>query len=383
MIEIRGSFLRLTRERLRAGRVPWIVGHGLRFAATALAERLRLRPLTGPALGTLVITYRCTYSCPMCSVARDSAGDELDTAAVEALVDEFAALGTPGLAITGGEPLLRQDVFRVVRRAKERGLIVNLSTNGHLLVEDGMIDRILAHPPDNINVSLDSAAPSRHDRFRGCPGSFDRVVAGIRQLAERRAESTARFHITVVNVLTKHSVAEVDALCDLAGRLGADAVGFIPYHDFNDRPSKVDDRDRDAIKAGVESLLARKRSNVSPIIDNSRRYLEMLPLALAGAESPVHCSSGYTTCYVDANGDVFGCWPDVELHRPIGNLAGRSLRSIWRSTTYHRRRREMGACRSCFWNCQTELNLLFRPFRRIPAGEHLGAPTCGHRGGEG
>lgn len=380
MIEARGSLLRVVRERLRSGRFPWLVGQGLRGAAIAAADRLRLPPITGPLLGTLVVTYRCTYSCPMCSVAGGSGEGELDTSAIESLVDQFADLGTPGLAITGGEPLLRDDVFQIIRRAKARGMIVNLSTNGHLLTEGDLVERLLGDPPDNVNISLDGSSASRHDRLRGHPGSFDRVVDGIRRLAERRDATGTPMHITVVSVLTEKSFGEANAFCDLVGQLGADAVGFIPHHSFSGKKTKIAANHWKEIKGGVAALLARKRDDAQPAIDNSRRYLEMLPLAMAGEETPVRCSSGYTTCFVDAYGDVYGCWPDVELHRPVGNTDGSTLREIWGSAEYSNRRREMRNCRACFWNCQTELNLLFRPFQRIGSFK---APktSCGARGG--
>jgi MoaA/NifB/PqqE/SkfB family radical SAM enzyme len=366
MIEARGSYLRLARERLRDGRFPWLVNQGLRTASIALADRLHLPPLTGPLLGTLVVTYRCNYNCPMCPVASEAGQDELDTAAVESLVDEFAAMGTPGLAITGGEPLLRDDVIQIIRRARSHGMVVNLSTNGHLLTEDHILDRLVGDPPDNVNVSLDSALPEWHDRLRGFPGSFERVVEGIRGLVARRAGEKASFHITLVSVLTERSFSKVNDLCRLAEELGVDAVGFIPYHSFAGTKREIDPRSWGEITAGVEALIARKRAGSRPWIDNTRRYLKTLPLAMAGVDAPVRCSSGYTTCYVDAHGDVFGCWPHVELRRPIGNVKDSSLRSIWRSADYARLRREMRTCRACYWNCQTELNLLFSPFQQIP-----------------
>jgi MoaA/NifB/PqqE/SkfB family radical SAM enzyme len=317
-------------------------------------------------LGTLVLTYRCTYSCPMCSVASSSDEDELDTAAVKALVDDFAAMGTPGLALTGGEPLLREDVFEVIGRARSRGMVVNLSSNGHLLSEPGVIDRLLEDPPDNLNISLDSASREAHDRLRNCPGSFDRVVEGIRALVARKGGAGTPFDITVVSVLTDRSFAEVGEICNLAQELGVDAVGFIPFHSFSGGRRRLDSRRLREIENGVEALIARKRARRRPRIDNSRRYLEALPLAMAGEDSPVRCSSGYTTCFVDARGDVFACWPHVEMGRAIANVEGSSLRAIWRSAAYARRRREMRACRACYWNCQTELNLLFSPLQTIP-----------------
>ena len=152
----------------------------------------------------------------------------------------------------------------------------------------------------------------------------------------------------------------------IAEELGVDAVGFIPHHSFSGGRRQLDPRRLREIEAGVEALIARKRAPTRPRIDNSRRYLETLPLAMAGVDSPVRCSSGYTTCFVDARGDVFGCWPHVEMGRAIANVGGSSLRAIWHSAAYASRRREMRACRACYWNCQTELNLLFSPLRRIP-----------------
>src|SRR5204863_9395357 len=106
-----------------------------RWARTALSPFAR-RPLGGPALATLLVTYRCNLRCRVCdlpdrAVARRKAGDrELSTAELRAVLDDLRAIGALGVGVTGGEPMLREDLFELLAHATRRRLHAHLNTEG-------------------------------------------------------------------------------------------------------------------------------------------------------------------------------------------------------------------------------------------------------------
>jgi len=114
----------------------------------------------------------------------------------------------------------------------------------------------------------------------------------------------------------------------------------------------------------IDWLLERDRHGQGLPLENSRAYLESIPLAFMGRESPSMCMTGYLNTVVDPYGDVFPCWTFHEWKRPpIGNVRERPWREIWHSPDYALARRETRKCRACFWDCHLEQNVMFDPPR--------------------
>lgn len=109
---------------------------------------------------------RCNLACEHCyslSADADFAG-ELGTAEALAVIDDLARFRVPALILSGGEPLLRPDLFTLAAHAKAQGMYVALSTNG-TLIDEAMLDRIAAAEFDYVGISLDGLEAT-HDRFR-------------------------------------------------------------------------------------------------------------------------------------------------------------------------------------------------------------------------
>lgn len=153
---------------------------------------------------------RCNLRCKHCySISGDvDFPGELTTAEVFRVMDELKACKVPALILSGGEPLLRPDIFQISARAKAMGFYVGLSSNGVLISRDN-IDRIAAAGYDYIGVSLDGIGAT-HDRFRGRIGSFRATLDGIRLCRDRRLKVGLRFTMTMDN----HH--ELSAVLDLA-----------------------------------------------------------------------------------------------------------------------------------------------------------------------
>jgi MoaA/NifB/PqqE/SkfB family radical SAM enzyme len=275
------------------------------------------------------------------------------------VIDGLAELGVSALSLTGGEPLLHPDVIDIVSRARARGLIVHLNTNG-MLVDEAMARRLVDAGLDSVNLSLDGAVAETHDRLRRTRGGFakiERAIANFRQ-ARRRARDLT---INVVSVISSENVAELSSIVALAKGWGADSIGLMPAQffalpemrplgDSGITPAKLD---------VLDGFLAELRND--PFVDSSEDYLDLFRDCLIGKPSPLECMAGYHTLTVDCFANVYRCFPfglmGVEPH-PLGE---RTLPEWWASQEGASLREECRDCRACYWNCDTEVNLLLQP----------------------
>jgi heme d1 biosynthesis radical SAM protein NirJ len=142
---------------------------------------------------------RCNLTCKHCyalSADHDYPG-ELSTDEVFTVMDDLKACGVPVLILSGGEPLLRADIFDIAARAKAMRFYVGLSSNG-TLIDEPMAERVAAAGFDYVGISLDGIAAT-HDKFRRLNGAFVRSLAGVRLLRARGVKVGLRFTMTALN----------------------------------------------------------------------------------------------------------------------------------------------------------------------------------------
>ena len=157
---------------------------------------------------------RCNLTCKHCysiSADRDFPG-ELSTEEVYAVMDDLKAFRVPVLILSGGEPLLRADIYDIAYRAKAMGFYVGLSSNGTLINEDN-IDCIADVAFDYVGISLDGLRDT-HDRFRRMTGAFDASLSGVRLCVERGIKVGLRFTMTQDNA---HELPDLLALMEGEG----------------------------------------------------------------------------------------------------------------------------------------------------------------------
>ena len=163
---------------------------------------------------------RCNLTCKHCyalSADHDYAG-ELSTEEVGTVLDDLKRFHVPALILSGGEPLLRPDLFAIASRAKALGFYVGLSTNG-TLIDRAMADRIAAQRFDYVGISLDGLRDT-HDRFRRKAGAFDASLGAVRLLRERGVKIGLRYTMTDMNG------ADLPALLELMQRERVDKFYF-------------------------------------------------------------------------------------------------------------------------------------------------------------
>ena len=157
---------------------------------------------------------RCNLTCKHCySISADTNfPGELTTEQVYGVMDDLKEFKVPVLILSGGEPLLRPDIYDIAKRAKAKGFYVGLSSNGTLINEDN-IDQIAECDFNYVGVSLDGIRET-HDKFRRMDGAFEASLKGIRLCRDLGLKIGVRFTMTQDNA---HDLAELLKLVEDEG----------------------------------------------------------------------------------------------------------------------------------------------------------------------
>lgn len=168
------------------------------------------------------ITRSCNLFCDHCRAAAHGGRyeGELDTRECCGVIDQILEVGKPVLILTGGEPIIREDIFTIAEYAVKRGLRVVMGSNGTLLSEV-TAGRLKDIPLSRVSVSLDFPTAGLQDSFRGQTGAYSAALEGIGNL--RRAGIEVQVNCT----LTRLNIGYLDDLIKLA--LSAGAVAFHPF----------------------------------------------------------------------------------------------------------------------------------------------------------
>jgi len=290
------------------------------------------------------LTRACNLACRHCRAAATSCvpPGELSTAEALAVLDDIASFAQPTIILTGGEPLLRADLFDIARHATGLGLRAVTATNGSLLGE-AAARRLLDAGVRRISVSIDGRDAASHDALRGVPGAFDASLAGI---AAARAVGLA-FQLNTT--ITTDNADQLPAIYDLARRLGA-----VAYHVFLLVPTG-----RAAAMRGLELDAPRYEAVLNWLADR----VTDSPMEIRATCAPhfyrilrqrhiaTHargCLAGQSFCFISHLGDVQPCgYFDAQ----VGNVRQQSLRKIWENAALFRQLRDhkayAGKCGSC------------------------------------
>lgn len=154
------------------------------------------------------LTRACALACLHCRAEAQPRRDpeELTTAEALGVIDQIAALAPPVLVLTGGDPLMRPDLFELVGRAVSRGLRVALSPTTTALVTRARLSRLRDLGLTMVHISLDGADEATHDGFRGVSGTFRRAVQALEDCRDLGIPTQ------VGTTLARHNVGQLEAM---------------------------------------------------------------------------------------------------------------------------------------------------------------------------
>jgi radical SAM protein with 4Fe4S-binding SPASM domain len=295
------------------------------------------------------LTRRCNLECAHCYISAgptERATSELDTATCLRIVDELVAVNpAPLLILSGGEPLLRDDLTVIARHASDRGATVVVGTNGTLLTDE-RIAALKRAGVRGVAVSVDSLRPSYHDNFRHGAGSLEGTQAALGRLRAQRLD------FIIQTSVTKGNRAELPRLVAWSAEQGA--VAFNCYFLVpTGRGAGLSDLSPPDYETVLADLARWQRDYRGRMLVRSKCAPHfMRHVHAADPESPVlnyetRCPCGTQYCRITPDGKLTPCpyMPEV-----AGDLRVRSFAEIWRASPLFRQLREGalgGKCGVC------------------------------------
>jgi radical SAM protein with 4Fe4S-binding SPASM domain len=287
------------------------------------------------------LTRTCNLKCVHCYTASEAKKypGEIDAAKAKEVLDDLADFKVPAVLFSGGEPLVRPDLFELAEHARSRDIHVVLSTNG-TLIDRSTAQRLKDLQFAYVGISLDSAIPRVHDEFRGVAGAFERTMRGFRHCREVGQKVGLRL------TLTRHTAQNLDKLFDLIEVEGIDRACFYhlcPAGRGKDIFAPTPEQARaavDTIITRTNDLLSRgKRVEILTVdnhCDGPYTYLRMKRENHPRAEQVLEMlkwngggrySSGVGIADIDFNGDVHA--DQFSMYRSFGNVKDRKFSEIW------------------------------------------------------
>ncbi|MBN2589439.1 MAG: radical SAM protein, partial [Sedimentisphaerales bacterium] len=313
------------------------------------------------------ITRACNLKCIHCynDSGIKKADDELNTIEAKAVLDDLKKFGVPSVLFSGGEPLMRPDLFELIEYATSLGLRVVISTNGTLITKE-IAQKIKQCGVSYVGISLDGIGEV-NDKFRGVEGAFERAVTGIRNCQEQNVRIGLRL------TLTKKNVQELEGLFNFFESENIERVCF--YHLVpSGRGGEIADEDltHEQSRKALDLILAKAKQyknmgrktdilTVDNHVDGVYLYLKLKEENSSRAEDVLNLlkwnggglySSGVGIGCIDFHGKVH---PDQFWgHYELGDVRKRKFSDIWTDTSdsilaglKNRRSYIKGRCRLC------------------------------------
>lgn len=303
----------------------------VKFAIGIIKNRISNKSL--PLILKFKLTYRCNFQCKYCN-ERLKKDPEMDTASVKKIIKEAADLGCTFLALTGGEPLLRDDIGKIIDYAHSLGLYVHLNSNGSIL-------RKKINDIKNIDyVALSFDGPKDvHDNNRK-KGSYESTLSAMSELKKKK------INFCTIAVIDSYNRNNIDFLLEKARRYGFNLV-FQPTF-IKDYLSL--DREKIADVRKAFDYLYNKKKEGSKNLKNSLKYFDYFRKYWPKNEVNFDCWGGKLMFIVTPSGKVNHC---TGMHENgAEDVLRLGLKKAISSLSETK-------CKYCWYNCNLDQNYLF------------------------
>lgn len=284
-------------------------------------EKLKSRKLS-PQIVQWIATHRCNFQCKHCGTAAGEARpDELTTQQILSAIDSLAKLGTFHFSVTGGEPLLREDIFEILNYAKSKGITIGMVSNGY--VTQDYIEKLKRVKLDSVLISIDGYGKN-HDRIRSKPGSYERCLRSLdiyRDLGVMvRGVST---------VVMEENIKDVPKIIEDVWKHGCNIQrlqGIVPEgraFGWNMSP--------EVVKEAFRLVAKYRKQKFNILIGEGFGFLGPLQKAVRGSRKELEffCGCGWGTFTIMHNGDIMGC-PAMDFPQYAeANIKDMPLEEIW------------------------------------------------------
>ncbi|HAH20401.1 MAG TPA: hypothetical protein DCL49_05795 [Candidatus Omnitrophica bacterium] len=346
----------------------YFVLHKIMYLVGNIAEHKRVSNISGfshqevednnriPELIILDVTHRCNLRCNICEIAKDEPGIELATDEIKNIIEQSVRWGVKDLALSGGEALLREDIFEILEFVRERKYNIGILTNGILLDEDFTKKLLpyLVSKTVSLVISLDAMSADIHDDIRGSKGCFQKTAEALKRLSDLK-KIYPELNFSTISIILNENLEELLPLVDFLKSLNVNSIQLQPLLANNlimkERSNKAKywiPPERLAVLDGIiDGLIDFKRQNQA-FVRNSENNLCLTKKYFRGSLSSfdVRCSYGCRTMLIANNGTATTCFDRY------GDARKKSLRAIYASMEAGKARERASNCRNpCLLPC--------------------------------
>jgi radical SAM protein with 4Fe4S-binding SPASM domain len=290
------------------------------------------------------VTRKCNLKCSHCYInaAKTELQNELTTAEGKQLIDQIVDVSRPLLILSGGEPLLRKDIYEIIQYGTSKGLRMGLGSNGSL-IDETVAKKLKEAGIKTVSISLDSNVAEEHDEFRGVEGSWQKAIQAIKFLRQNDVL------VQVNTTLTQRNHPEIDDIMSLAEQIGVEN-----FHLFFLVPTGRGKKIADLSPAMYENMITSTFAKVGKHKLNVRpscapQFMRIAKsMGLDMRQWIRGCLAGLYYCRVYPNGDVTPC---PYLPVKLGNIREKAFADIWFNSDVFRNLRDFntlkGKCGIC------------------------------------
>jgi radical SAM protein with 4Fe4S-binding SPASM domain len=261
-----------------------------------------------PIFSSIEITSRCNLRCKFCYLDH-SDNDELSTDEIKNYLEQLAGVGSLFLSLTGGEPLLRKDFWKIAQHAHNLGFAINLKTNG-TLIDEKAASQIAALSFYRVDISLLGATPDVHDGITQAQGSLEKTLQAVKMLREKDIK------VFLMSTIIRENHSEFMKIKELADRMDAPLAStplVYPKNDSGKEPLRYRLTDKELTHYFRETLDPHSVNVLCPDTDSD----------------PLICQAGRTDISINNQGKVYPC---LAFPWEVGDLRKRNLEEILKNS---------------------------------------------------
>jgi radical SAM protein with 4Fe4S-binding SPASM domain len=266
-------------------------------------------------------TLKCNLKCRHCYINAKEIEDETELNTVEGkkLIDQIAEFDKTILVLSGGEPLLRKDIFELAAYSVKKGLITTLGTNG-TLINDEVSTKLFNVGIRKVAISIDSSSSIIHDELRGIRGAWNKAINGVNSCIRKGVG--VQFNTT----MTRQNFGDLDAILKLA-----ESLGVVDVHLFflvpTGRGKNMQDISPEMYESILRKILGYPRGKVAVKPTCAPQFMRIAKeMNVDMSRWSRGCIAGISYCRVLPDGSVTPC-PYLPIK--VGNIRQVPFNEIW------------------------------------------------------
>jgi radical SAM protein with 4Fe4S-binding SPASM domain len=290
------------------------------------------------------VTRECNMKCSHCYInaTDEKLANELTTMEGKNLIDQISKVSKPLLILSGGEPLLRPDIYELIHYGASKGLKMGLGSNGSL-IDDKVATKLKDAGIATVSISLDSHIPAQHDDFRGVTGAWEKAVNACKALRKNN------ILVQVNTTLTQQNYNQIDDIMSLAEEIGVENfhLFFLVPTGRGTKLADISPQKYEDMISNTFAKVAKHKLNVRPSC--APQFMRIAKgMGLDMRQWVRGCLAGLYYCRIYPNGDVTPC-PYLPIK--LGNVREKSFKEIWFNSPIFKALRDpnslKGKCGAC------------------------------------